>query len=149
MNDPYLQYYIRQAQGVQYGGHYTGSGQKGAGIGSFFGGLFRRIIPLFSSSAKAVGNEALATGVNLLRDVITGKSFKESVGERVNEAGQNLSRRASTKLQSMVGSGRIKKSKRKKSSHSSSGAKKKRKVVRTKKRKTKKKSNTRYLDIFT
>lgn len=148
MTDFYSEYYIRQAQGIQHGGNYTGSGQKGAGIGSFLGGLFRRILPLLSSGAKAVGTEALQTGVNLLRDAITGKSLKESVGDRVNEAGKNLSKKASLKLQSMVGSGHIKKRKRKK--YHSSSALKKRKISTKRTRKTKsKKFKPRYLDIFT
>ena len=39
--------------------------QMGNGIGSFFRGLFRFVIPLLYSGAKAVGKEALKTGSNI------------------------------------------------------------------------------------
>ena len=105
MVDPYTEYYLRQAEGREYGGGYTSSSQKGDGLGSFLGGLFRRVFPLFKSGAKALGKEALSTGVNLLRDAITGKSMKDSMRTRITEAGGNLTTKAARKMESMVGSG--------------------------------------------
>ena len=43
--------------------------QRGSGIGSFLGGLFRSILPIFTRGAKAVGKEAWRTGMNVLSDV--------------------------------------------------------------------------------
>ncbi|KAF4519025.1 hypothetical protein B566_EDAN001610 [Ephemera danica] len=111
----YTQYYLRQAEG-RYGGDYRGMTQKGDGLGSFLGGLFRRIFPLFSSGAKVVGREALSTGVNLLRDAISGRSMKESVRERVKQAGTNLTNKAAQKMESMVGSGYKKRKRRRRNS---------------------------------
>ena len=105
MTDPYTEYYLRQAEGKDYGGGYTSSSQKGDGLGSFLGGLFRRVLPLFKSGAKALGKGALSTGVNLLRDAITGKSMKDSMRTRITEAGGNLTTKAARKMESMVGSG--------------------------------------------
>ena len=105
MVDPYTEYYLRQAEGRDYGGSYTSSSQKGDGLGSFLGGLFRRVFPLFKSGAKALGKEALSTGVNMLRDAITGKSMKDSMRTRITEAGGNLTTKAARKMESMVGSG--------------------------------------------
>jgi len=105
MADPYTSYYLRQAEGrdrVETNRSYS---QKGDGIGSFLGGLFRRVLPLFSSGAKAIGKEALSTGVNLLKDMLNGKSMKESVTSRVTEAGTSLTKKAANKMGSMVGSG--------------------------------------------
>ncbi|XP_059487058.1 uncharacterized protein F54H12.2-like [Neocloeon triangulifer] len=55
--------------------------------------------------AKALGEEVLNTGVGLLKDNLRGKSLKESVRERVTLAGNNLTKRAADKLETMVGSG--------------------------------------------
>ena len=143
MTDPYTQYYLRQAEG-RYGGEYRGTTQKGDGLGSFLGGLFRRVFPLFSSGAKAVGKEALTTGVNLLRDAISGKSMKESVRERVQQAGTNLTNKAARKMESMVGSG-YKRRKRKRRSQSRVNAKRRKVVAKRKKRKIVKRKRR---DIF-
>ncbi|KAF4519570.1 hypothetical protein B566_EDAN004777 [Ephemera danica] len=143
MTDPYTQYYLRQAEG-RYGGEYRGTTQKGDGLGSFLGGLFRRVFPLFSSGAKAVGKEALTTGVNLLRDAISGKSMKESVRERVQQAGTNLTNKAARKMESMVGSG-YKRRKRKRRSQSRVNVKRRKVVAKRKKRKIVKRKRR---DIF-
>jgi hypothetical protein len=104
MSDPYTLYYLRQAEG-RYAGDYRGNNQKGDGLGSFLGGLFRRIFPLLSCGAKAVGKEALSTGIGILKDAITGRSMTESVRERISQAGTNLTTKAANKMESMVGSG--------------------------------------------
>jgi hypothetical protein len=134
MSDPYTLYYLRQAEGGYYGDYHTSS-QKGDGLGSFLGGIFRKIFPLFKSGVGAVGKEALATGVNLLKDVISGRSMKDSVRDRVFQAGTNLSEKAANKMKSMVGSG-YKRRKRKRKRQSSTVTKR-RKIKTTKKRKRK------------
>lgn len=150
MSDPYTLYYIRQAEGHYHGGPYGATGQKGLGLGSFLGNWIRRLFPLLRSGAKAVGSEAVSTGFNVLRDFINGKPLKDSVGDRINEAGQNLSKKASTKLKTMMGSG-YNRSKRKRKRQSTSVAKRRKiskKGARKKKRKPSKKKQ-RVLDIFT
>jgi hypothetical protein len=117
MSDPYTLYYLRQAEGRDHAGSFQGASQKGDGLGSFLGGLFRRIFPLLKSGAKAVGTEALTSGIHLLRDVITGKSLKDSVRDRVTEAGHNLTAKAAKKAETLVGSG-YKRRKHRKTSHS-------------------------------
>ena len=135
MTDPYTAYYLRQAEGTGYGGEYRGSSQKGDGLGSFLGGLFRRVFPLFKSGAKAIGKEALSTGVNLLRDAITGKSMKDSVRSRITEAGTSLTSKAARKMESMVGSGyKVPKRKRRAQSRTST---KRRRISAPKNKKTK------------
>ena len=140
MADTYTDYYLRQAEGRGYGGAYHGSSQKGDGLGSFLGGLLRRVYPLLKSGAKALGTEALSTGVNLLRDAISGKSMKDSVRTRVTEAGTNLTGKAARKMETMVGSG-YKRPKRKRPAQSRASTKR-RKTSKApkKKRKTKKKA---------
>lgn len=73
--------------------------QRGSGIGSFLGGVFRYVLPLIKRSAKAVGKEALNAGLNIAADVgENNKPFKEAFQARVRESGSNLQRRAKEKL---------------------------------------------------
>jgi hypothetical protein len=135
MADPYTRYYMRQAEGRDHGDTYRPYTQKGDGIGSFLGGLFRRVFPLFSSGAKAIGKEALSTGVNLLKDMLSGKSMKESVSSRVTEAGSSLTKKAANKMSSMVGSGY--KTRKRKTRPQSRTTSKRRKVLKRAAKKSK------------
>jgi hypothetical protein len=137
--DIYANYFISQAEGRGVGGNFKQvRGQKGFGLGSILLDAFRNVMPLLKSGAKALGGELFNTGLHLLRDTINGKPVKESVRERVTNAGQNLTRRAATKIESMVGNG-IKRKRRAKRSQSKPG-RKRRKVVSRKKPKTKKRA---------
>lgn len=106
MDCPYQKYYADQA-GHGIGAIYRGSPyQKGHGIGSFLGGIFRSILPLFKTGARAVGKEALRTGVNILGDVAENRPIKEAFHGRLQEAGKNLKRKADRKMDVLMeGSG--------------------------------------------
>lgn len=106
MDCPYQQYYANQA-GSGIGAIYRGAPyQRGHGIGSFLGGIFRSILPLFKTGARAVGKEALRTGSNFLGDLVENRSAKEAFRDRLQQAGVNLKRKADEKIDSlMVGSG--------------------------------------------
>lgn len=103
---PYEKYYSHQA-GTGIGIVYKGvPHQRGHGIGSFLGGLFRSVLPLLSSGAKAVGKEALHTGVGILSDMIKSQPLEESVKQRLKMASANLKRKADSKVDSLMsGSG--------------------------------------------
>ena len=82
--------------------------QRGhGGIGSFLAGLFRKVLPILSRGAKAVGKEALRTGMNIVSDITTQNTpIKESFRNRLKESGQNLKRKAEEKLDKLMeGSG--------------------------------------------
>ena len=49
------------------------------GIGSFFGELFRKILPYLNKSARVVGKEVLHAGINVTEDVKNNKPLKEAV----------------------------------------------------------------------
>ena len=69
----YEDYYTRQSGGevpVFYGART----QRGHGLGSILGGLFRRALPFLSSGAKIVGQQAM----NVASYMINGKSFQDS-----------------------------------------------------------------------
>lgn len=97
----YTDYYLNQI-GTGIGGVYTGPAyQKGYGIGSFLGGLFRSVFPLLKKGTKAIGSELLKSGVGLLSD-LTREDPDEALKKRGKEMIQNLSTRTS---QHLFGSG--------------------------------------------
>lgn len=102
--DIYTDYYLRQI-GSGYGGIYAGpSYQRGYGIGSFLGGLFRTIapvLPLLKSASKAVGKEVLNSGVGFLKDIAT-EDIDSAYRKRGKQIINNLSSRAANR---MFGSG--------------------------------------------
>jgi len=109
----YDEYFDLQTGGARtgYGGIsqvYIGSPyQRGHGIGSFLGGLFRRIIPLLKQGARAVGKEALRSGINAATDIMdAGVHPREAFKTRLRESGQNLKRKAEEKIYTLMqGSG--------------------------------------------
>lgn len=84
--------------------------QRGhGGIGNFLAGVFRRVLPLLSRGAKAVGREALRTGVNVISDVANRNTpFAEALKTRARESGEVLKRKAEEKIEKLMeGSGYI------------------------------------------
>ncbi|KAK3917813.1 Chromodomain-helicase-DNA-binding protein 7 [Frankliniella fusca] len=105
--DHITEFYLRQAGGGQY---YAGSSyQKGHGIGSRLGGLFRTVFPLLKSAATAVGSEAARAGAHVLADVASADPFADSAKRHAGGAVQNLKRKAAS---AMSGTGRAIKRKR-------------------------------------
>lgn len=68
-HDIYSEYYLNQA-GSGFSNIYAGpSYQRGYGIGSFLGGLFRSVYPLLKKGTVALGSELLKTGASCLGDL--------------------------------------------------------------------------------
>lgn len=86
---------------------YVGSqNQRGHGIGSFLGGLFRRALPFLKSGARAVGKEALRAGVNVMGDMNRDIPLKQALKNRAMESGVNLRRSAASEIEALMkGSG--------------------------------------------
>lgn len=157
--DIYTTYYLNQA-GSGFSNVYTGPMyQKGYGIGSFLGGLFRSVYPILKKGASIVGSELLKSGSNLISDIASAQDPQMTVKRRGKEAINNLSRVVGDK---MFGSGyKTTKPVKRKHSTSKSQTVKKRKTARTKntkkkvtkRRSSKKKSSERnksdIFDIFT
>lgn len=103
---PYEHYYKHQA-GSGVGVIYKGAPyQRGHGIGSFLGGLFRSVLPLLKNGAKAVGKEMMNTGVGLLSDMVNNRPLEESVKNRVRDATSTLKRKVDEKVNRLMsGSG--------------------------------------------
>jgi hypothetical protein len=89
----YHDYYLYQARRgypVYVGTCY----QRGHGLGSIFGGLFKAAVPLLKKGAKTLGREALKTGLNIAEDVLAGKNLKQAAKSRLKSTGQNLLQKA-------------------------------------------------------
>jgi hypothetical protein len=69
--------------------------QRGAGLGSFFMGLFRNIVPFLKSAAATAGKQALSTAATVAGDLIRGQEFGESVKLRGREGMAELADKAS------------------------------------------------------
>lgn len=104
----YIDYYENQIGGGRMHNVFVGAPyQRGHGIGSFLGGLFRSVLPLLSKGAKAIGKEALRAGLHVVEDV-SGNNipFRESLRRRAAESGENLQRKARDKISLLMnGSG--------------------------------------------
>jgi hypothetical protein len=113
----YDRYYMDQAGSGM--AHYKGTpNMRGhGGIGQFLSGLFRSVMPMFRSGARALGREALRTGSNVVSDLLHDKPFKHSLKSRLREGGTNLHTRFDNKINSMNGSG-LKRAKRRRISQS-------------------------------
>lgn len=156
-HDIYTEYYLNQA-GSGFSNIYAGPAyQRGYGIGSFLGGLFRSVYPLLKKGTVALGSELLKTGASCIGDISRSEDPQEVFKKRGKEAVNNISRRAADH---MFGSGyknAIAVRKRRQSSKSTTSVKKRKVVVKKDKkkqpRKGKSKSNKKrcksdLLDIF-
>jgi hypothetical protein len=89
----YHDYYIHQAREgypVFAGRRY----QRGHGLGSIFGGLFKAAMPLLKKGAKTLGRGALKTGLNIVGDVVQGRNIKQAAESQLKSIGQNLFQKA-------------------------------------------------------
>ena len=58
--------------------------QRGHGLGSVLGGLFRRVVPFIKGNAGKIGKQLLRTGMNIVGSVLGGKKIKEATKEGVS-----------------------------------------------------------------
>jgi len=111
----YKQYYSTQAQ-KGGGAYFSGKlfqrgygGQRGRGIGSIFGSLFRKALPFLTTASKTLGRAALKTGANVLADAVEGGDIRNSLRNRIKETGGELKRSATNQvlrtLNNQTGSG--------------------------------------------
>ena len=76
----YEDYYTRQSGG-EVSVFYGARTQRGHGLGSILGGLFRRALPFLSSGAKILGQQA----ANVASDMTDCKSFQDLDKSRLKE----------------------------------------------------------------
>ena len=87
--------------GRQYGGYVqSGKGgfpvfrgsrmQRGYGIGSVLSGMLRAAVPFLRRGAQALGKQALRTGLDVGRDVLSGRKLKDSARQRTLQTVRNV-----------------------------------------------------------
>ncbi len=99
--------------------------QRGYGIGGIFRSLARFAMPLFKKSAESVGKPALKVATEVGRDVLDGKSFKESAKSRGREVFKDLANQGANALLHQAGRGK----KRRLGEHSNLSCIKRRKLL--------------------
>lgn len=88
--DIYTYYYLNQA-GSGFSNVYSGPVyQKGYGIGSFLGGLFRSLLPLLKNGTSVLGSELLKTGANIITDITHNEDPQNVIKRRGKETIDNL-----------------------------------------------------------
>ena len=101
-NKIWLDLYLSQAQQKGHGGFQGIPYQRGYGLGSFFGRLFRSILPIAKSvgksALKTVGKEAINMGLNVANDVVKGRKVKKSLKKHGLKASKNLLNKAQQKF---------------------------------------------------
>lgn len=91
--DLLVRYYMDQA-GSGMGEFYSGPiYQRGYGIGSFLGGLFKSVLPILKRGGMAVGKEVLKNGANFLNDVQNNVSPRTAMNNRAKETVDILKRK--------------------------------------------------------
>nr|DAC81412.1 TPA_asm: cupiennin [Rhodactis coral adintovirus] len=111
---PYLQH---GKGGISVFGGSSPYGQGGNGLGGLFRGLVRTATPFLKTTAKKVGKRLLQTGLDtgmqIIGDVMNGKSLKKSVKTRAKTAGKDLVAGTLSDLTQQQGRGRPRGHKRK------------------------------------
>jgi hypothetical protein len=157
MERRYVKYYLQQTGGgySEIGSFYNApiSYQRGRGLGNLFGGLFKYLQPVLSSGFNLLTNELASTGVDALKDIMSGANVKEVIQDRGKEAYKNMRKNAVNQLHKMYGSGIRTKHLKRRTFLKRRGIKRKRSTLRsqlTKRRRKKrtKSSKKRVLDIF-
>lgn len=92
-------YYCAQVGGSHY---FQGiNHQRGYG---FFGDLRRYVTPLIFRAGRYLGKQLLETGKNVITDVTSGKSFKNSARARMGETSKKIKQDIFNKIQHGQGS---------------------------------------------
>lgn len=108
----WFDFYLDQAKQTGHGinGFQGMAFQRGNGLGSFLGRLFRSIFPVAKQIGKkvgrSIGKEALGMGANVIGDLAKGRNIKASLKEHGLNATSNLINKAGNSFKNQSG-GRI------------------------------------------
>ena len=99
---------VQMGDGMQEGDffvEYT-PGQDGAGLGSFFSGLFRGLRPIGKKLLHAAGKHALNTAMGVASDIAHGDNWRDAIKYRAAQTGDKILDQVNAKVgQMMTGSG--------------------------------------------
>ena len=82
-------YYLHQA-GKGYPVYAGRRFQRGHGLGSIIGSLFKSAVPLLKKGAKVLGKEALKTGLNVAHDALQGENVVQSFKKQTKATGKRM-----------------------------------------------------------
>jgi hypothetical protein len=93
----YLKYYNNQAgRGIPV---FIGARrQRGHGLGSMIVSWFKNLLPVLQPAYQSLKDEAINTGINVLKDVAEDMPLKQSLQNRAKIAKNNLIRKATSRL---------------------------------------------------
>lgn len=113
-NENWLELFADQVRQSGHGiqGFHGAAYQRGGGLGNFLGKLFRFILPVAKTVGKAVGKQALTTGVEIAGDLAQGENFKKSAKKRLRKGVGQLAAKGKKHIR---GHGQLGKRPRKKS----------------------------------
>jgi hypothetical protein len=95
----FRQMFLQQATQAGFGAGFVGNPyQRGAGLGSVFGSIFRAVAPLAKSALRTVGKTALKTGLSVASDALAGRNVVESLEDHGKSGAAHLLSKASKKL---------------------------------------------------
>ena len=64
--------------------------QRGYGIGSVLSGMLRAAVPFLRRGAQALGKQALQAGLDVGRDVLSGRKLKDTARQRTLQTVRNV-----------------------------------------------------------
>lgn len=99
MHTSYYEYYKLQAEQTGAGSVFAGPMiQRGYGLGGIFRSLFSFIRPVLKPAAKFLGKTMLNTGANIVSDVAGGAKWKDTLKNRIHQAGTHIAETAGRKI---------------------------------------------------
>jgi hypothetical protein len=94
-------HFFNQAKQSGFGAGFVGRPyQRGNGLGSIFGSIFKAVAPLAKSALRTVGKTALRTGLSVAGDALSGRNVVESLEDHGKMAAAKLVKKASKRLTS-------------------------------------------------
>ena len=99
-------HYLRQQRGANIAGFPGTRMQRGYGIGGIFRSLARFAMLLLKKSAESLGKRALKAATEVGKDVLGGKSFKESTKARGRQVFKDLANQGANALLHQAGRGK-------------------------------------------
>lgn len=93
--------------------------QRGCGIGSYLGGLFRKTLPYLKRGGNAVRKEAMRAGARIAKDhLLDGVPLPEAISDSIHESRDRLKNKAIENVAEMFGRGGYKTNRKRKRSQS-------------------------------
>ena len=98
----YDQFYQTGGQLPVFIGTTSPRSQRGSGLGSVLGGLFRMAVPLLKRGGKALLKQGAKTGLQIAQDVMSGQTLKAAAQQRAKETGKQMFQRVMSEAKGSI-----------------------------------------------